>query len=51
MAEMAFCPFARLLEAVACGTPILSDSWAGLEEFFERRQEIIVAKTSEDVIT
>jgi len=50
MAEMGYCPSGRLFEAAACGVPIVSDYWAGLEDFFEPGEEILVARTSEDVI-
>ncbi len=43
MAEMGFCPSGRLFEAAACGTPILSDGWEGLDRFFEPGSEILVA--------
>ena len=49
MAEMGYCPSGRLFEAAACGTPIISDYWAGLEEFFEPGSEILVASNAEDV--
>jgi spore maturation protein CgeB len=48
MAEMGYCPSGRLFEAAACGVPVLSDCWEGLEEFFTPREEIIVAHSSED---
>src|SRR6478672_6668785 len=32
MAEMGYCPSGRLFEAAACQTPVLSDSWEGLED-------------------
>jgi spore maturation protein CgeB len=50
MAEMGFCPSGRLFEAAACGTPVLSDSWNGLREFFEPGSEILVAHTTEEAI-
>ena len=43
MAAMGHCPSGRLFEAAACGTPILSDWWSGLDEFFEPGKEILVA--------
>ncbi|WP_375397988.1 glycosyltransferase [uncultured Sphingomonas sp.] len=43
-------PSVRLFEAAACGTPILSDAWAGLDELFEPGREIIIAETAEDVL-
>jgi spore maturation protein CgeB len=48
MAEMGYCPSGRLFEAAACGVPILSDGWDGLNEFFEPGKEIVVAHTPED---
>ena len=40
----------RLFEAAACGTPIISDYWPGLETFFEIDDEILTASTSDDVL-
>jgi spore maturation protein CgeB len=50
MARMGYCPSGRLFEAAACGVAIVSDEWDGLESFFERGREIIVARTTDDVI-
>ena len=47
MARMGWCPSGRLFEAAACGTPVLSDSWDGLEDFFAPGEEILVAGDSE----
>jgi spore maturation protein CgeB len=49
MAEMGCCPSGRLFEAAACETPVLSDAWDGLKEFFEPGREILVASTAKDV--
>jgi len=38
-----YSPSVRLFEAAACGVPILSDHWPGLEEFFNPGKEILVA--------
>ena len=46
MAAMGFCPSGRLFEAAACGTPIMTDSWVGLDEFFEPGQEILTASST-----
>jgi spore maturation protein CgeB len=43
-------PSIRLFEAAATGTPIISDWWQGLDEFFRPAEEIVVAKSSEDVM-
>jgi spore maturation protein CgeB len=50
MALAGWCPSGRLFEAAACGAPIISDSWPGLECFFKPDEEIIVATDSGDVI-
>ena len=49
MAEIGYCPSGRLFEAAACETPVLSDAWDGLEEFFEPGREILVASSASDV--
>ncbi len=43
MAQMGYCPSGRLFEAAACGTPILTDDWDGLAQFFIPGEEILVA--------
>jgi spore maturation protein CgeB len=50
MAEMGWCPSGRLFEASACGTPILSDFWQGLDAFFEPGREILVARSTADAV-
>ena len=47
MAAMGWCPSGRLFEAAACGAPILSDAWDGLDAFFEPGRDILVASTTE----
>ncbi|MER8752370.1 glycosyltransferase [Mesorhizobium sp. M1050] len=42
-------PSVRLFEAAACGTPIISDRWRGLESFFPK-STIHTAARSQDVI-
>ena len=41
-------PSVRLFEAAACGTPIVSDWWEGLDEVLRVGEEILVAHASED---
>ena len=48
MAERGFCPSGRLFEAAACGMPVLSDWWRGLDEFFTPGEEILIARTSDE---
>jgi len=50
MAEMGYCPSGRLFEAAACGTPVLTDTWAGLDQFFEPGEEILVAETTDEAL-
>lgn len=50
MARMGYCPSGRLFEAAACGVPILSDSWDGLDLFFAPGREIVLAQSTEDVL-
>jgi spore maturation protein CgeB len=50
MAAMGWCPSGRLFEAAACGAPVLSDRWEGLERFFEPDREILLADSSGDAV-
>lgn len=50
MVERGWCPSGRLFEAAACGAPILSDVWDGLDAFFKPGEEIILAGGSSDVV-
>lgn len=42
-------PSVRLFEASACGVPILSDPWDGLDSLFEPGKEILVVRSPADV--
>ena len=50
MAAMGWCPSGRLFEAAACGAPVLTDAWPGLEDFFTPGREVLVAEGQEDVL-
>ncbi len=50
MAKNGFCPSGRLFEATACGVPVLTDSWVGLESFFEPGRELLTVTTAQDVV-
>jgi spore maturation protein CgeB len=50
MAAMGWCPSGRLFEAAACGVPILTDTWPGLDAFFTPGSEILVARETEDAL-
>ena len=50
MADMGHSPSVRLFEAAGCGAAIISDRWAGIEEFFVPGKEILLAESGEDVV-
>ncbi len=50
MVAMGFSPSVRLFEAAACGTPIVSDHWTGLDALFEPEREILVAHSGAQVV-
>ena len=50
MREMGWCPSGRLFEAAACGVPMITDWWEGLDDFFARDSEILIASTTDDVL-
>jgi len=50
MVRAGYSPSVRLFEAAACGTPILTDAWPGLDEVFHIGTEILVANTSEQAL-
>jgi spore maturation protein CgeB len=50
MARAGWCPSGRLFEAAACGTPVLSDEWEGLDAFFRPGDEILLARNSGDAM-
>lgn len=49
MIRAGWSPSVRLFEAAACGTPIVSDYWEGLEAFFEPGEDILIARSGEEV--
>ena len=50
MVAAGWSPSVRLFEAAACGVPIISDWWEGLDHFFRPGTEIIVATATADVV-
>jgi spore maturation protein CgeB len=50
MREAGWSPSVRLFEAAACGVPVISDRWDGLEAIFAPGEEILVADAAEDVL-
>ena len=49
MVAAGWSPSVRLFEAAACGVPIISDAWPGLDELFRPDAEILLARNAEDV--
>lgn len=49
MAANGWCPSGRFFEAAACGTPLITDSWQGLDTFFDLQNELRVVNSTEDV--
>ena len=43
-------PSVRLFEAAACGVPIISDWWPGLDELFTPGKDILIARSGEEVL-
>jgi len=50
MVAAGYSPSVRLFEAAACGVPIISDVWQGIEQLFVPNEEILLAQHAEDVI-
>jgi spore maturation protein CgeB len=51
MVEAGYSPSVRLFEAAGCGSAIVSDSWPGLATFFAPEEEILLARSSADMIS
>lgn len=49
MVAAGYSPSVRLFEASACGACILSDAWAGLEEFLTPGEEILLPRDAQEV--
>ncbi len=49
MRRAGWSPSVRLFEAAACGIPIISDWWEGLDSLFEPGREILIARTAAEV--
>jgi spore maturation protein CgeB len=49
MVRAGYSPSVRLFEAAACGTPVISDEWPGLDEFFTPGEEILIANSASEI--
>jgi len=50
MIKAGYSPSVRLFEAAACGTPIISDYWDGLDSVFSFDTEILVSYSATDTL-
>jgi spore maturation protein CgeB len=50
MAHVGFSPPTRVFEAAGAGACLITDHWQGIEAFFVPEQEILVAKSAEDIV-
>lgn len=50
MVAAGWSPSVRLFEAGACGAPVISDSWAGIEQLFTAGTEILLPASAEEVV-
>ena len=50
MIAAGYSPSVRLFEAAACGTPIISDWWEGLDTVFNLNTEILISRSPSDTI-
>jgi spore maturation protein CgeB len=50
MVRAGYSPSVRLFEAGACGTPIISDDWRGLDELLRPGREILIATDGGQVV-
>ncbi len=51
MIRLGHSPSVRLFEAAACATPIISDAWEGLDSLFLPEQEIIIARSTAEIVS
>lgn len=49
MACNGWCPSGRFFEAAACGTPLITDWWEGLDSFFDPGSDLQVVVTANEV--
>ena len=50
MVQAGYSPSVRVFEAAACGAPMVSDNWPGLDSFFVPGREILVPASADDVV-
>ena len=50
MRRIGWAPSVTIFEVAACGAPLISDRWAGFEDFLAPGREALVADTRDDVL-
>ena len=50
MASVGFSPPTRVFEAAGSGACLITDSWAGIDTFFQPGREILVANSAEEIV-
>lgn len=50
MIKRGYSPSVRLFEAAACGVPVISDYWEGLDQFFKPGEDILISRSAEDTL-
>ncbi|HEX8525200.1 MAG TPA: glycosyltransferase [Tepidisphaeraceae bacterium] len=50
MIKAGYSPSVRLFEAAACGVPIISDWWDGLDTLFQPDREILISRGADDTL-
>ena len=50
MAKTGFSPPTRIFEAAGAGACVITDSWPGIELFFEPQSEVLIADSAEQVV-
>jgi spore maturation protein CgeB len=50
MVAAGWSPSVRLFEAAACGVPIISDPWPGMDSIFRIGSELLIADSSDEVV-
>tara|TARA_R110002051_G_scaffold4804_4_gene26542 strand:+ start:4875 stop:5948 length:1074 start_codon:yes stop_codon:yes gene_type:complete len=50
MIKAGYSPSVRLFEAAACGVPVISDYWEGIETFYNPGTELLIAENTEQVL-
>jgi spore maturation protein CgeB len=50
MRRAGWSPSVRLFEAAACGAPIISDRWPGLDEVLTPDEHVLIANEADDVV-